>query len=438
LDFKVLDVSIEIEGRQREVGTISGSSDYDASFKYSEDYLSSNTAQPISLSLPLTEEAYGPEATRRFFEGLLPEGFMRRTVAEQNRTDDGDYLSILEMLGAECLGAVQIKGPNFKMIEPSYRRLDPSTMYKLAAEGATRSADLVVEAHLSLTGASGKIGAYKDEKGEWYLPIGSAPSTHILKQSHIRYDNIVQNEQLALRAAKIMGIEVPECEIVVADEEPGAGTEGFRALTENVLFATERYDRTFQGAADTISGLPCPLRLHQEDMGQALGIPSSGKYERAGEQHMKKMFDLLKRYSSEPIDDQRKLWDMIVFHSLIGNTDGHIKNFSLIYDRTLRSVKLAPAYDIVSTVLYDTHSTEMAFSVGGEIEWAKLSRASFEDACKEIGLSKKLFMPEFDRMAEGFGDALREAAGSMEAEGFNNISAMAEKIIEKGGSLCHM
>ena len=129
---------------------------------------------------------------------------------------------------------------------------------------------------------------------------------------------------------------------------------------------------------------------------------------------------------------------MIVFHALIGNTDGHIKNFSLIYDRTLRSVKLAPAYDIVSTVLYDTHSSEMAFSVGGEIEWNKLSRACFEEACKEIGLSKKLFMSEFDRMAEYFGRALREAAGSMEAEGFNNISKMAEKIIEKGGSLCHM
>lgn len=436
--MKVLDVSIEIEGRQREVGTISGSSDYDASFKYSGDYLSSNTARPISISLPLTEEAYGPEETRRFFEGLLPEGFMRRTVAEQNRTDDGDYLSILEMLGAECLGAVQIKGPDFKMIEPSYRRLDTSTMYKLAAEGATRSADLVVEAHLSLTGASGKIGAYKDSKGEWYLPVGSAPSTHILKQSHIRYDNIVQNEQLALRTAKLMGIEVPECEIVIADEGPEAGTEDARVLTENVLFATARYDRTFAGAADTISGLPCPLRLHQEDMGQALGIPASGKYERPGEQHMKKMFDLLKRYSSEPIDDQRKLWDMIVFHSLIGNTDGHIKNFSLIYDRTLKSVKLAPAYDIVSTILYDTHSSEMAFSIGGEIEWGKLRRSSFEDACKEIGLSTKLFMSEFDRMAEGFSGALREAAGSMETEGFNNIDAMAEKIIERGGSLCHM
>ena len=429
--MKQLDVSIEIEGRQREVGSISGSSDYDASFKYSEDYLSSSTAMPISISLPLTDLEYGPEATRRFFEGLLPEGFMRRTVAEQNRTDDGDYLSILEMLGAECLGAVQIKGPDFKLVEPSYKRLNPSMMYKLAAEGATRSADLVVEAHLSLTGASGKIGAYKDAKGKWYLPVGSAPSTHILKQSHIRYDNIVQNEQLALRAAKLLGIEVPGSEIVVADEEPGAGTEGARALTENVLFATERYDRTFSGAADSISGLPCPLRLHQEDMGQALGIPASGKYERPGETHMKKMFDLLKRYSADPIEDQLKLWDMIVFHALVGNTDGHVKNFSLLYDRSLKSVRLAPAYDIVSAILYDTHSSEMAFSIGGEIEWKKLNRNCFEEACKEIGLSKKLFMADLDRMAEGFNSALKEAAGSMEAEGFENMGAMAEKIIEK-------
>lgn len=436
--MKTLDVSIEIEGRQREVGSISGSSDYDASFSYSEDYLSSNTARPVSISMPLTDQAYGPEATRRFFEGLLPEGFMRRTVAEQNRADDGDYLSILEMLGAECLGAVRIKGPDFRLVEPSYRRLDPSTMYKLAAEGATRSADLVVEAHLSLTGASGKIGAYKDDKGEWYLPVGSAPSTHILKQSHIRYDNIVQNEQLALRTARLLGIEVPGSEIVVADKDPGAGTEGARALTENVLLATERYDRTFSGAADTIDGLRCPLRLHQEDMGQALGIPASGKYERPGEEHMKKMFELLRRYSADPIEDQLKLWNMIVFHALVGNTDGHIKNFSLLYDRSLKSVRLAPAYDIVSTVLYGTHSTEMAFSIGGEIEWGKMSRKCFEEACRDIGLSKKLFMAEFDHMAGSFEDALKEAAGSMENEGFENISAMAEEIIEKGGSLCRM
>ncbi len=428
--MKQLDVSIEINGRQREVGVISGNSDYDASFCYSEHYLESGTARPISISLPLADKPYGPEPTRRFFEGLLPEGFMRRTVAEQNRTDDGDYLSILEMLGAECLGAVQIKGENYKSIEPSYREFDPETMYKLAAEGATRSADLVVEAHLSLTGASGKVGAYRNTDGRWFLPVGSAPSTHILKQSHIRYDRIVQNEQLALRTAEILGIEVPYSEIVEAHPVPDHDYMAGAAVTENVLFATERYDRTFDGAEDMIDGMLCPLRLHQEDFGQALGIPASGKYERPGEQHMKKMFDLLRRYSASPIEDQIKLWDIIVFHWLIGNTDGHIKNFSLVYDANLKAVRLAPAYDIVSTVLYDTHSSEMAFSVGGEIEWGKIDRGCFEDACGECGLNKKLFMARLDRMRADFRAALTQAAEEVQDEGFADAGRMAERILE--------
>ena len=428
--MKKLDVSIEINGRQREVGVISGSNDYDASFCYSEHYLDSGTARPISISLPLTEEPYGPEATRRFFEGLLPEGFMRRTVAEQNRTDDGDYLSILEMLGAECLGAVQIKGENYKNIEPSYKLFDPETMYKLAAEGATRSADLVVEAHLSLTGASGKVGAYKNEDGQWFLPVGSAPSTHILKQSHIRYDKIVQNEQLALRTAEFLGIDVPKSEIVEAYPEQVHDGMLRAPLTENVLFATERYDRTFEGAESLVDGMLCPLRLHQEDFGQALGIPASGKYERPGEKHMKKMFDLLRRCSASPIEDQIRLWDMIVFHWLIGNTDGHIKNFALVYDANLKAVRLAPAYDIVSTILYDTHSSEMAFSVGGQIEWKKIDRSCFEEACKECGLNKKLFMQLFDEKHALFRDALRRAAETVRDEGFEDALWMADRILE--------
>ena len=430
-DLRELDVSIEMNGRQREVGVIYGSSDYDASFKYSDDYLSSGTAKAISISLPLTDRPYGPEATRRFFEGLLPEGFMRRTVAEQNRTDDGDYLSILEMLGAECLGAVQIKGQDFRYTEPEYRKLDPDTMYKLAAEGATRSADLVVEAHLSLTGASGKIGAYKDKEGGWYLPVGSAPSTHILKQSHIRYDNIVQNEQLAQRTAELLGITIPGSEIVETKNSEETGHTDRPVLTENVLFATERYDRSFEGAGDTISGLLCPLRLHQEDMGQALGIAASGKYERPGEQHMKRMFDLIRRWSASPIEDQMRLWDIIVFHWLIGNTDGHVKNFSLVYDSGLRAVRLAPAYDIISTVLYDTHSSEMAFSVGGEIEWEKIDRRSFEQACRDTGLNRRLFMERLDNMEAGFAGALKEASEAMQAEGFSEAAAMAAELTER-------
>ena len=110
--MRQLYVSVEINGRQREVGSIIGDSSFNAEFRYSEDYLSAPDAMPISLSMPLKAEAYDPAQTRNFFEGLLPEGFLRRAVAENNRTDAGDYLSLLEMLGSECLGAVQIKGPD--------------------------------------------------------------------------------------------------------------------------------------------------------------------------------------------------------------------------------------------------------------------------------------------------------------------------------------
>ena len=137
-------VSVEIEGRMREVGIIEGDSEYSASFRYSEDYLVQDTARAISISLPLTDEPYGPEKTRSFFEGLLPEGFLRRTVAENNRTDANDYLSILEMLGSECLGAIQLRGEHYTADEPEYRELDPDMMFRLASEGATTSADLVV------------------------------------------------------------------------------------------------------------------------------------------------------------------------------------------------------------------------------------------------------------------------------------------------------
>ena len=101
--------------------------------------------------------------------------------------DENDYVSILAGLGRECLGAIKIVEESDEAIHPEYRELSAEEVYALASEGATESAELVTKSHLSLTGASGKVGLYYDEKEKkWYLPIGEAPSTHIVKQSHVR------------------------------------------------------------------------------------------------------------------------------------------------------------------------------------------------------------------------------------------------------------
>lgn len=130
-----------------------------------------------------------------FFEGMLPEGFTRRCVTEWMHVNEDDYLSILAGLGCECLGVVKIIEGENPPILPDYRKLTSEEVRNLAKKGVTEAAQLVTKSYLSLTGVSGKAGFYYDEKeNPWYLPIGDAPSTHIVKQSHIRLEGIVTNE----------------------------------------------------------------------------------------------------------------------------------------------------------------------------------------------------------------------------------------------------
>ena len=125
------------------------------------------------------------------------------------------------------------------------------------------------------------------------MPIGEAPSTHIVKQSHIRLKRIVANEQLCSLTAKNLGIEIPQSFIIK--------TESSEA--EDVLFATKRYDRRIQTNGRKLNGMNIPYRLHQEDFSQALGIPASEKYERDGGSYLRKMFGILRDYSSSPIEE---------------------------------------------------------------------------------------------------------------------------------------
>ena len=421
--MKDLIVSIERNGKMVPAGTISGSDVSDARFQYSEEYLQSLDAYGISLSLPLQEQPFSPLQTANSFEGLLPEGFTRRSVAQWMRVDESDYLSILHGLGRECLGAVSITEPG-EELQASYERVTEEQVRQLAAEGALKSAELVTQSHLSLTGASGKVGLYYDKpENTWYLPRGTAPSTHIVKQSHVRLDAIVTNEQLCLLTAKRCGITVPDSFII----NTGDGSDG------EVLFATERFDRIFPAAPKLLHGKPCPLRLHQEDFAQALGIPSSAKYEQNSDHYMQKMFDVLRQYSTDPIADQLKLWDIITFDYLIGNTDAHIKNFSLLHSSDMKQVRLAPAYDIISTTVYEQSTRDMAFRIGGALSIDNITADSFRMAAEQVGLGRKMAMKRFDDMIERFRLALQQSVEDLVAAGYSKASEIAEQILCIGG-----
>lgn len=264
---------------------------------------------------------------------------------------------------------------------------------------------------------------YNEIEKKWYLPIGEAPSTHIVKQSHVRLKKIVVNEQLCLLTAKNLGIEIPESFIVTTDKKE----------EESVLFATKRYDRQFVANNNIMNGLPVPCRLHQEDFAQALGIASVNKYEKKQEGYMKKLFDVIRAYSADPMTDSLKLWDICIFNYLIGNTDNHIKNLSLLYGEDMKSIRLAPAYDIVSTMIYKNSTEDMALSVDGKYNINEISRESFGKAATQVGIGSKIAMRRFDTMVNGFTIALQKAKRELDMLGINQTDWIGEQIMEKGG-----
>ena len=415
-----LKVIVEREGRDVVAGNIRGNDSADAYFTYTEDYLSNVNAHPVSVSLPLQQESFSPQQTRNYFEGLLPEGFLKMTLAQNMRTDENNYIAILKGLGKECLGAVTILPEGEEEELPRYEGLSLQQIRELAEEGAGKSVQLVTKAHLSLAGASGKVGLYYNpDEMKWYLPMGKAPSTHIVKQSHVRLDSIVTNERLSLLTAQLAGIETPESHII----NTGSGAE------KEILFATKRYDRLLDPETDMlISGLPVPMRLHQEDFGQAMGIAPSRKYESVGEEYMQQMFAIIRAHSANPVEDQIKLWKIIVFDYLIGNTDNHIKNYSLVYGPDLRKIRLAPAYDVISTVIYESSTREMAFNIGGEIDIDAIGREEFRRAAAKCSLGEKIAMKQFDELYHKFDACLSEAAGILAGQGFGKATELADRI----------
>ena len=419
--MRELSVYIELNGIQTLVGKIAGESYLDARFSYEREYLDNKDAAAISISLPLQQEAFSPAKTKNFFESLLPEGFSRKAVANWMKADENDYISILAELGKECLGAIKIvEGQDDEV--SGYELLSAQRVKALAAEGATKSTEILLETHLSLTGASGKVGLYYNATDKtWYLPKGDAPSTHIVKQSHVRHKQIVLNEQLCIQTAKRIGITVPESFIV---------SQGSQA-DEDILYATARYDRPLSNNKE-LDGLKCPYRLHQEDFAQALGIFAADKYEKTPSGYMARMFELLRNESANPIEDQIALLRIIIFNYLIGNTDCHVKNFSLLYSEDLKSKRLAPAYDLVATRVYRTTS-DMSFFIGNGLSITEIDRSKFEMAASEIGLSKNLVLSNYDDVTNKLEKAMSDASEDLAEKGFENAISLKNEILKSGG-----
>ena len=141
------------------------------------------------------------------------------------------------------------------------------------------------------------------------------------------------------------------------------------------------------------------------------------------------MFALIKSQFANPMEDTLKLWKIIIFDYLIGNTDNHIKNLSVLYSEDLRSLSLAHAYDIVSTKIYESSTDEMSLSINKKMERESITRDDFEKQAVLCGLGSKLAMNIFDQMTADFSFALEESMRELKKLGFAEVQDIYDKIL---------
>ncbi len=79
------------------------------SFTYDDEYLKSNKANSVSLTLPLSEEKYTSKTLFSFFDGLIPEGWLLGVVSRNWKIDIKDRFGLLLVACKDVIGNVSIK-----------------------------------------------------------------------------------------------------------------------------------------------------------------------------------------------------------------------------------------------------------------------------------------------------------------------------------------
>lgn len=368
------------------------------SFRYGETWLNKEGAVPLSQSLPLRRERFRTKECRGFFGGILPEQEKRKIIAGNLGISARNDYAMLERIGGECAGAVTFvpAGGALPELNYDYRKLSEQELASILRELPKRPLLAGEEGiRLSLAGAQDKV-AVRIEDGEISVPLGGAPSTHILKPAVERFEGVVFNEALCMKLAAAAGLQAAAVEI--------------RSVDGIDFLVVERYDRLHSLSPD---GTATVERLHQEDFCQALGVISESKYQKEGGPSLKQCFGLLREVSSTPVIDLARLLDAVIYNYLVGNNDAHGKNLSLLYkplEKGRRETRLSPLYDIVSTLNYPELSREMAMKIGGQYSSEKVAPRDFEQLAEEAGLGR----PLVGRRVRELADAVFASLGKVE------------------------
>jgi len=309
-------------------------------FQYAAAWLTHPSRRVLSLSMPFKPGnlPYIGDVVENYFDNLLPDSeVIRKRIQQKFAVKDMSPFVLLAEIGRDCVGAIQLL-PEGE--EPT--SWDSIQVTKLSEKGVEQQLHAVVsdpmgagvydEFRISIAGAQEKT-ALTWHQNQWCLPTAQTPTTHIFKLplglvGNMRADmsTSVENEWLCSKIMAAYDIPIATCEMA--------------QFGDSKVLVVERFDRLLVASGQHW------LRLPQEDMCQALGKPSSLKYEADGGPGM---FDILKLLRGSRVSKQDRVhfFKVQMLFWMLAATDGHAKNFSLFHEKN-GMYRMTPIYDVLS------------------------------------------------------------------------------------------
>lgn len=382
---------------------------------YETAYRDDPTSTRLSVSMPPEEEAYGDARITPWLWGLLPDN--ADVLGRWGRDFGVSMASPFPLLGTpvghDCAGAVQFCGLDdvgdlvgrpgdvSRLTEAQIAarlrtlRLDSTSWLGPGFAGQFSLGGAQAKTALHYTPADETTGEGDGGPGSWGVPSGSMPTTHILKPAVPGFEAQNVNEHLCLAAAKALGLP--------------AATTHVETFEDECAIVIERFDRTLRRGE--------LVRVHQEDLCQALSIPPARKYQFDGGPTPGQIAELIRSTvpGADAEVDVRRFADALAFNWLIAGTDAHAKNYSLLLAGN--QVRLAPLYDIASILPYDDsggYDVKLAMKVGNDYKLRRSDRRrAWEHAADELKLDHDRLITRVLELAErvpaGFAQAVEES-----------------------------
>lgn len=407
----------------RVAGVLTRDRDRHLTFEYEEEYRAMSDATPLSVSMPIQVRRHRDRVVSPWLWGLLPdnERVLRRWAERFHVSPSSPFALLATPVGLDCAGAVRFVSEEHVdaalVLPGSVRWLTDAEIGNRIRElrrdiTAWLGADFT--GRFSLAGLQAKT-ALAFVNGRWGLPEGSAATSHIIKPAIAGFDDHDLNEHICMRAAFHAGLVVAPTELAVFDGE--------------CVVVVERYDRVLQD-----DGML--LRLHQEDMCQALGRHPSAKYQADGGPAPGEIAALFRTVMPPRLSEDTawRFLDALVWNWIIGGTDAHAKNYSFVLHRD--EIRLAPLYDIASGLPYsDERELRLAMKLGGDYRLHVQRPSTWSTLASELRLDHEEVRARAHSLASAAPHAFAAALSDIPDVG-SQLPARMGELIEARAKRC--